>query len=683
MKRGAGRILFVLAGGGIGVSAFAMLPSALDLAVFFLLAAIFTLPGWPIARWFAGSDSDRLTQTILALPFGYFAGAVTYASLRLAGVSSPAVILVVCAALAGLFWLAFRRPQAGIVHLNRLETADHIALGVLWLLALAVVGPVFARVGEITPAGLAYRAYFNADLFVHMSVVAELAKGSTPPLNPFFPVEAFPYYWTYFTLPGLFSQVRPALPVDHAIMLTDTAMALTFISVGFLAVRNFGVSARSAALSWATVLLASSFEGAYFIWDQLSHGRPLAEFRTFNIDAVTRWVWNLPGVDGFQRAMWWTPQHLMALTLALIVLVTMVRARKPDTLAPAILEGCLLGGIVCISSFNGVLIVTSYGLAQVVILVLNRGRGIGQWLFARTAAAVIVIAFLGLTLGLGMVQRIPNAFLFGWNRFFLRGPWTFILLSFGPALFLAPFGVKAALKASRRLVITLAAVIVVITVVFLQVDLRGHENTQVTFRTGHLMFVCLAILLAFAIDAARNWNRSASIAFSSVFLLAVAAAAPTVALDWYNARDISNVAMNPGRFPWTVHITPDDTAAANWIHASLPAEATVQTDALPRERYTWAFVTAFARRRMAVGNGLFTLNPDRYTPGMTAVHEAFSTATPAAAHAALVELGVDYVYVGDLERRVNGEQVGKFGQNPRFFEPVYWRGSVEIYKVVK
>jgi hypothetical protein len=373
----------------------------------------------------------------------------------------------------------------------------------------------------------------------------------------------------------------------------------------------------------------------------------------------------------------------MALTLALILLTTMVRTRKSDTLAPAILEGLLLGGILCISSFNGLLILGSYGIAQVALLALDRGRGIGQWLLARSAAAVIVVAFLGLTLGLGMVQRIPNAFLFGWNKFFLRGPWTFILLSFGPAFFLAPFGVKAAIKTSRRLTVMLASIVVVITVVFLQVDLRGHENTQVTFRTGHLMFVCLAILFAFAIDAARRWKKGASVAFSVVMALALAAGVPTVALDWYNARDISNIEMNPGRFPWTVHISPDDNAAANWIHTTLPVTATVQTDALPRERYTWAFITAFARRRMAVGNGLFTLNPDRYTPAMTAVHEAFSVSTAAAAHDSLVKLGVDYLYVGDLERKVDGDQVEKFGQNPNLFEPVYWRGSVAIYKVIK
>ena len=675
--------LFCLTGGALLVSLIAILPSLVDLPLFLLLAGIFTMPGWPIARWFAGAEADRLTRTVLALPFGLAAGSITYAALRLVGVSSPFVVLAACAGLGFVLAWAGRRRPVGVVTLTRLDAADGIGLSLLWLLAVAIVGPVFARVGEVTPAGLAYRAYFNADLFVHMSVVAELAKGATPPLNPFLPVEAFPYYWTYFTLPALFAQLRPALPVDSGIMLTDVGMAVMFVGVGFLVVRNLGPSARAAAISWATILLASSFEGAYLLWDAVSKGTPLASFRNWNVDAVTRWVWNLPGVDGLHRGMWWTPQHLMALTLALILVLTMARARRPGSLAPAVLEGVLLGAMVATSSFNGVLMVASYGIAQVAILAAGRGQRIGSWLLSRSVSAVIVAGFLGLTLGLGMVQQTPGAFLFGWNRYFLRGPWTFILLSFGPALFLAPLGARAALKASRTLVITLAAIIAVIAAAFLLVDLRGHENTQVTFRTGHLLYVCLAILLAFAIDAARSWSGWRAAAFTLVLALGAAAAVPTVALDWYNARDITNVEMGPGRFPWTVHISPDDGAAARWIHRALPADATVQTDALPRERYTWAFVTAFARRRMAVGNGLFTLNPTRYLDGMRAVHDAFSVATPEAAHASLVRLGVDYVYIGDVERRVNGEQLRKFAAHPRLFQFVYSRGSVEIFRVVK
>jgi uncharacterized membrane protein len=349
----------------------------------------------------------------------------------------------------------------------------------------------------------------------------------------------------------------------------------------------------------------------------------------------------------------------------------------------AVLEGVMLGGIVALSSFNGVMLVAWYAIAHVLMLIANRGRGLGAWLVARSIAAVIVIAFLGLTVVLGMVQMIPDAFLFGWNAYFLRGPWAFILLSFGPALFLAPFGIARAFRVSPRLVVALGALIAVSAIAFLQVDLRGHENTQVTFRTGQLLYICLAILLACAVDAWRAGHLWVRTAFLVLLGLGGAAAVPTVALDWYNARDISNVAMSPGNFPWTVHISPDDQAAVQWIQTFVSPAARIQTDAKPRDRYTWAFIPAFARRRMGVGNGIFTLNPTRYENPMDDVHDAFSTDPADAAHAHFVDLGVEYVYVGDVERNVNGEHIQKFARHPHLFEPVYRHGTVEIFKVLK
>lgn len=683
MARTVSRILFILAGGWFGVTAVAILPDPLNLPIFFVLGAVFTLPGWPLARYIAGRDAGRLTMCVLALPLGYLGGAAATVILRWAGIGSPWAVVLACLGIAGLLKVALGRHTDGLLSLARFTVADRIALAVLWLAALLITGPIFEQVGEVTPMGLAYRAYFNADLFVHMAVVAEVAKGSSPPMNPFFPTEALPYYWTYFTLPAVFSQFRTMLPVDPGIMLTDTAMALVFVSVGFLVVRNLGASALASAAAWLVILFASSFEGAFFIWDQIQQNRPLAEFRFWNIDAVTRWVWNLPGVDGFHRGMWWTPQHLMALTLGMLVLLSLVRSHRENAISTGLFQGLLLGAIMIISSFNGVMLVGWYGLTQVVSLALDRGRGFGPWLVARGIAAVLVVLFLGLATSSGMVQTIPDAFLFGWNRFFLRGPWAFLLLSFGPALFFAPFGIGAAIRASRRLVVALGVLMLVSAVVFLQLDLRGHENTQVTFRTGQLWYICLAILLAFAIDTLRSARTLASRLALALLIAAAALSVPTVAMDWYNAKDISNIENSPGNFPWTLHISPDDQLAAAYVHAAVPIDATVQTDALPRDRNTWAFVPAFARRRMATGNGLFTLNPTRYLPNLNEIHAAYATADAGQAHAIFDRLGVDYVYVGDVERRVNGDQVHKFWQRQDLFQPVFWKGSVEIYRIVR
>ena len=682
MTKLTARMLTGLATVALAWSAVSVVRSPLDLLLYVCLLAVFTAPGWPLSRWFAGDGSDPVTRTVLAILLGYLAGAAIYCVLRLAGVVSPLIVLAACGATAiGLAWL-LRCRQQGIVALVGLGTRDLAGLAVLWLLALAIVGPVFARVGEQTDAGLAYRAYFIADLFAHMSVVAELIKGAAPPVNPYFPTEALPYYWAYFTLPSLFSALRPALLVDRGILLTDIGAALMFVSVAYVVVRNLGASALATTLSWLTVIAASSFEGAWYLWRQARAGADLGAFRYFNVDAATRWIAGLPGVDGLHRAMWWTPQHETALMFALVVLLVSVRAPRPNSLKRGVADGFLLGGAVAFSSFNGVLLVAWYALAEVVTLAADRGRDFWRWVTSRGAAAVIVLGFLALTVALGMLQRTPNSLMLGWNRYFLRGPWLFLAASFGPALFIAPLGAARLLGASRRLGLSLGAMGFVAAATFLLVDVRGHENTYVVFRTAQLVFVALAVLLAHAIDAWRAWPRAAAIVAFAALAVGGLAAAPTVALDWYNARDISNVEMNPGNFPWTVHVSRDDQAAMAWVSRNLPGDAVVQADSLARGRNAWAFVPVFLRRRLATGNALFELNPSRFEASQREVHAAFQTPDADAAHEVFRRHGVAYVYVGDVERAANADRLEKFDHRPDLFRRAYRLRSVEIFQVL-
>jgi hypothetical protein len=667
----------------LAASACAVLLSPLELLLFLALLTAFTAPGWPLARWFAGDESDWLTRGTLALLLGYLAGASVYAALRLAGISSPAVVLAVCLLLALLLQWLLWGPRDGVVTLARLGPADSIGLGVLWLMVAATVGPVFARVGLPTPQGLAYRAYFIADLFAHMTVVAELIKGASPPLNPFYPHEAFPYYWTSFTLPALFAKLRPDLVVDRGILLNDLFAAALFVSTGYVTVRSLGASALATTVSWIVVVAASSFEGAFYIWRQVAKGRPALDgFRYVNIDGLTRWIWDLPPVDGLHRIMWYTPQHELAIAFAMLVLLTSVLARRPHSLARGIADGLLLGAMVAFSSFNGVLLVASYALAEVGILALDRGRDLGRWILSRGVAAVIVVAFLGLTLALGMVQHTPNALILGWNAHFLRGPFTFIVLSFGPALLFAPLGLARLTRASPRLLITLASLTLVCLVLFLFVDLRGHENTYVTFRTGQLIFVVLAILLAFAIDAWRQFPRPVAIALFAALAISSAAAVPTVAMDWSNARDIENTTMDPGGFPWTLYVSPDDQAAARWIREALPIDALIQTDPWARARNEWAFVTVFAQRRMPTGSGIFELNPTRFQQNVNRIKIVFRSRDVDEAYGYCERMNIEYIYVGAIERSTHGPGALKFAAHPEKFQLVYRSGSVEIFKVI-
>lgn len=677
----AGRAVLALALAALAASAAAVLFSPVDLLLFATLLIAFTAPGWPLARWFAGEASGPLTRAPLALLLGYVAGATVYTTLRLVGIVSPVAVIAVCLLLAVALHVLLRGPRDGVVTFATLGPADHLGLGLLWLLVAAIVGPVFARVGLPTPQGLAYRAYFIADLFAHMTVVTELIKGAAPPLNPFYPHEAFPYYWTSFTLPAVFAALRPALLVDRGILLNDIMAAALLVSTGYLVLRAFGASALATTIGWVVIVLASSFEGVLFLWRQYTRGRPFDGFRFVNIDGLTRWIWDLPPVDGLHRMMWYTPQHELAVSLGMLVIAACVLARRPNSLSRGIADGLLLGAMLAFSSFNGMLLVGAYAIAEVALLALDRGRDLPRWLMSRAAAAIIAIAFLGLTLALGMVQHTPNALLIGWNQHFLQGPLAFIVLSFGPALFLAPLGV-ARVARTPRLLITLAAVTIVSLGLFLFVDLRGHENTYVTFRTGQLIFIVLAVLLAFAIDAWTQWARPVAAALFALLLIGSVLAVPTVAMDWLNTRDIANTELDPGGFPWTLYVTPDDQAAARWIREQLPIDALIEADSWARARSEWAFVTAFAERRMTIGSGIFELNPTRFQQNVMRIRIVYRSLDVNEAFGYCERMGVQYLYVGEIERRVHGAGVLKFAAHPDKFQPVYHGGTVDIYKVI-
>ena len=677
-----GRLVLTGACAALLASALLVAASPIDLAIFLVGLAAFTAPGWPLSRWFAGSGRDFWSRLVVALVLGYLAGALLVVSLRAAGIASPFACFAATLALAAVLDRVVPRRGPGVVQLARFERRDLAALGLLWLITAAIVGPVFARVGQPTPDGLAFRAYFIADLFAHMSVVGELAKGATPPINPYLPTEALPYYWSYFTLPALLTMLRPEPLLHHAILLTDIVAAALFAGTGYLVVRSLGASVLASATAWVVVLAANSFEGLAYFQRAGMAGFADRTFRTVNIDGITRWYWSLPGVDGFQRLMWWTPQHEMAITMGLLVLVLAVAPRDRNSLERGAADGLLLGGALAFSSFNGGLLVLSYACFELASLALDRGRDFRRWVAARALAAAMVLGVLGLTLAVGMVQRTPNAFVFGWNRHFLRGPWRFLLYNFGPALFLAPLAIG--LSALRgRLGVVLASPVLVAAAVFLGFDVRGHENTYVVFRAAQLVFLVLAVLLALAIDRWRSWPRPAAWALGAALVAGSLAAFPTVALDWYNARDTSNVAMNPGRFRWTIHLTPHEQVAAAWIQRVLPEDATVQTDARARGRGTWALVPAFFRRRMGTGLGLFELEPRRFDPNMNAIHGMYSSTEAEQARQTCLRLGIEYVYVGPVERQANPQGIAKFGDRTELFRPVFRLGAEEIFQVVR
>ncbi len=683
MTRSLAATLAVAAGAAaLLAGAVAILPAP-ALGLFAIAFLIFTSPGWGLARLYAGGDLDRLTHAVLALFLGLLAGSILFCVMRLVHLPGPVPVLAACGLTGALAWWASRDAGAGVVSLPRLGPADHAAMGGLALLVAIVVGPVFANVGRIDEGDLAYRAYFFADLFAHMSVVGELEKQAIPTVNPYLSTEALPYYWTYFTFPTVFSMLQPALHVDRGLLLMAFTGAALYTMVWYVVVRGLGGSPLASGAAWATVIAATSYEGIALLGYLWRRGVPFSQIRDYNVDALTRWWWEAPSADGLHRLFWYTPQHGTAITAGLLAVATYVLARDANGIRRALFDGLLLGAALMCSSFNGGMLVLWYAAAEIIALARAGGRELMRWTVARGIAALLVVAGFGLLIGLGMIQHSANVAVFRWNTRLLNEPVWLALMTLGAAPLVAVAGFRRLWQQASRAFVAFAVLAAICLLILTFVELKYHPNTYVPFRAFHMLYLVCAVWMAFAVDAWQAWRRPARLAMWAAWAILVVLALPTVALDWYNTRDIRNVDRNPGGFAWTVRISPADQAALRWIRRTLPIDATVQTDAEARGRATWALIPALARRRLVTGLGLFEPDQTRFEPNMRRIRTLFATHDVEEAYGYCRRLGIDYLYVGDVERAAYGGGADKFAHHPTRFKRVFGNASVQIYEVLE
>ena len=166
-------------------------------------------------------------------------------------------------------------------------------------------------------------------------------------------------------------------------------------------------------------------------------------------------------------------------------------------------------------------------------------------------------------------------------------------------------------------------------------------------------------------------------------ILAIAPALPTVAIDVFNAQDITNRHPGPS-FPWTVIITPKEREALNWIRDHTPEDAIVQVDPQARHSGTWTYIQAFAERGAAAGlpGAMIPFLPYRLaTDNVTFGIFRAGTAHDAVENARF--MGIDYVVVGPAERQRYPEAEKLFDASPDLFVPVFKNGAVSVYDVRK
>lgn len=644
-----------------------------------LVAAWMALPGVAFVGCALGPDTRAWPSAWLIGPaLGFGLSVFGLLVLWAAGLQSGFALF-----LAPLFtWslaLVARRLGGVRVHLPLIDRRDAAAAAVLLVVPLVTTMP-YAHVREPTADGEAYRAYFTADFVWAMTVTSELAKGDVPPANPFLSTQPMRYYWMSHLLSGsVYRNVRRlGVTAEQVVLVNGLAFGLAFVGFFYWLARASGGDPVFAAVAVAVAFLANSYEGLDLIRSLYGRNQGLDAVRSINVDAVTRWFYQGMPVDGLQRLLLYQPHHLTGYVLALSALWLVALAEQVADVAIGLWAGILLGLAFLFSTFTAIIVGVAVGLLYAARLLQQ--HAVGSVVHCAIVGAAPVAVGIGISAALGYTDPGEGMLLrFGLNPVALR-QWPYMfLLSFGPLLFL---GIGGMLRWRWVTAHGAAAAALVLSAVvfYFTADVPDMGGVWVGWRSGHLLLIAFAIVGAAAMTA--WWQRPAArLPVVVATLLAVIPAVPTVALDVYNAQDVTNREAGP-TFPWTLVISPAEREAFEWLKRATPRDARVQVEPFARDAGTWAYVPAFGERRMAAGLPISMIPLEPYRAASESVRSGiFQAAAASDAHAMARHLGIDYLLIGDVEREHYGRAVAMMVERPDLFPPVFANSAVTIFAI--
>jgi hypothetical protein len=658
---------------------------------------IFLLPGVLIVRAIA-PGAGWLAPVAFGPLLGQALGSFVLTLVWVGGGRGP-WLLIAAPVLVALLALPARR-LAGRWHLPFTEPADALALLLLLLVVPLVVGLPFSHVGEISAAGQDYRAYFTADYVWRRAVVSELAKGDVLPINPYFKGDLLHYYW----MPHVLSAVQYRFAdgwatLDELLLIRSVSIDAVLIAFLYGMVRAFGVRSASAADRplrrdldvarsasgvgpWAAaggvafVVLASSFEGLYALYDFSRNNAPLAAVKNLNIDAVSRWYFQGIPIDGLQRVLFYQPHHVVGYGVGMIGLIAIARRIRPVDATAFAIAGLCLGLSVAISSFAGLMLTASAAIYEGASVL--RSRDWRRAFVHAGAAAVPLAAATGLVLALRYVDNSGAVVELAVNRLALRDFWRVTLLSFGPVMILCAAAVPFLWKQPRGLGI-FAALAVSCVIFYFFINVRDHQDVYVGFRVGHFLFMASTVVIGVLFERLHKLAPEfRSFAWIGVAIVLMAGL-PTTVIDIYNTQDITNFGQAPaGRF--TLRLTPDDRQIFDWLKHNTDPSAIVQIDPVPRDPEHWAYLPAFGERRMAAGLPISMVPLAKYQQASAAIRTIYDE-EPLSAYEHAVRAGINYVIVGPPERAGHDGVEQRFDSIPDLMPLAFRNNTISIYQI--
>ncbi|MGE5814258.1 MAG: hypothetical protein ACM36C_07210 [Acidobacteriota bacterium] len=644
-----------------------------------LVGAWFAAPGVPFARrLFATGERGRLVPIIVGAAWGYGVSTIVLLVLWVAGLRNTTLLLVGSPLVAGAALAPLR--LRGALDPPSFCRRDYVALMLLLLVIPITVALPWSRVGAMTSEGRTYRAYFNADFVWHMAVAAEVAHGEVLPKNQFYRGDDLRYYWAADLLPAIeYRAWAQHVRLEDVLLANGLVVNILFVSFLYAFVRHWTTSGAIAAVSTAAAILLGSFEGTERIVALIREGTPLAALKLYNIDGITRWIYGGLPVDDLHRVLFWKPQHAMGYTIGFSALIVVWRSRDVPGLKLMTLAGLSLAIALFFSSFSAIMVGTV--VAIVAVWRFLEARRLGAMLIGACGAVLPVAAAVAAILTLHYTDRGESLVVFGLNPQAVRHPYICLTLSFGamlPAAIVAVF-VGFRRGAGRQLVPLLVATAVLFGFYFF-VDVRDHQGVYVGWRAGDQLFITFGALVASGLTELWQSPRGTRVATLLVGIVLALASLPTFVIDLYNTQDTTNRRMGPG-FRWTLILSPDEMAALDWIQRFTAVDALVQVEPHVRQNDTWAYIPAFAERRMAAGLPISMVPLSKYREASARVRDIYAADDAATAARRAAELGIDYLVIAPPERNAFPYAQTLWDAHSEWFRPVFRNGEMAVYFV--
>jgi hypothetical protein len=369
----------------------------------------------------------------------------------------------------------------------------------------------------------------------------------------------------------------------------------------------------------------------------------------------------------------------MGYAAGLSALLVATQARDVGRFGVMLWIGALLACSLLLSTFAALMLTAM--VAIYVGIRLASERRFAAIATSAFAAGVPLAAGLGIATWLQYVDRGESLIQLGLNPAAAHGVIASLILNL-PLLAASGVGLWIAMRSNAPYADIFGVIVGVSVLFYFFVDVKDHQHVYVGWRSGHFTFIAAAALTGYALQELMKRRAQVKAATIVIAVLIAIAAVPTMAIDFYNTQDVANRSRGPS-FRWTLVLTPDEIEAIDWIRAHTRPDAIVQVEPWVRDTNTWAFIPAFAERRMAGGIPLGMVPLDKYQSASRRVRDVYAAPDFETAYERAKALRIEYVVVGPPERQAYKTFEPIVAEHPFSFRPVFQNGSMTIYHVAK